>query len=227
VIWQADHSLLDILIHFETEKPVKPWLTIIIDDHSRSIAGYYLSFEPPTAAQTALALRQAIWRKQDPRWQICGIPDVLYTDNGRDFTSRHIEQVCADLKIQLIFSTPGAPRGRGRIERFFETVNQMFLCELPGYAPVGSGVRGKPSLTMPELDSLLSNFLLDVYHRRQHAEINLTPGERWEKGGFLPRMPDSLEQLDLLLLAVAGTRKIHPDGIRFQGLRYVDLTLAA
>jgi putative transposase len=41
VIWQADHSLLDILIHCETEKPVKnvkPWLTIIIDDHSRSIA---------------------------------------------------------------------------------------------------------------------------------------------------------------------------------------------
>ena len=229
-IWQADHSLLDILIRCETEKPVKnvkPWLTIIIDDYSRAIAGYYLSFEPPTAAQTALALRQAIWRKQDPRWQVCGIPDVLYTDNGRDFTSRHIEQVCADLKIQLIFSTPGAPRGRGRIERFFETVNQMFLCELPGYAPVGSGVREKPSLTMPELDGLLSNFLLDVYHRRQHAETNLTPGERWEKGGFLPRMPDSLEQLDLLLLAVAGTRKIHSDGIRFQGLRYVDLTLAA
>jgi hypothetical protein len=40
-------------------------------------------------------------------------------------------------------------------------------------------------------------------------------------------MPDSLEQLDLLLLAVAGTRKIHPDGIRFQGLHYVDLTLVA
>jgi hypothetical protein len=32
-IWQADHSLLDILIHCETERPVKnvkPWLTIII-----------------------------------------------------------------------------------------------------------------------------------------------------------------------------------------------------
>jgi putative transposase len=46
-IWQADHSLLDILLRCDTEKPlknVKPWLTIIIDDHSRAIAGYYLSF---------------------------------------------------------------------------------------------------------------------------------------------------------------------------------------
>jgi putative transposase len=40
-------------------------------------------------------------------------------------------------------------------------------------------------------------------------------------------MPDSLEQLDLLLLTVAKPRKIHPDGIHFQGLRYLDPLLAA
>ena len=31
---------------------------------------------------TALALRQAIWRKEDARWKVCGIPEALYTDNG-------------------------------------------------------------------------------------------------------------------------------------------------
>jgi hypothetical protein len=34
-------------------------------------------------------LRQAIWRKEDSRWIVCGIPDILYTDNGSDFTSQH------------------------------------------------------------------------------------------------------------------------------------------
>jgi putative transposase len=43
----------------------------------------------------------------------------------------------------------------------------------------------------------------------------------------LPRLPESLEQLDLLLLTVAKSRKVHPDGIRFQGFRYLDPTLAA
>src|SRR5512135_1367599 len=57
---------------------------------------------------------QAIWRKSQPGWYICGIPQVLYTDHGSDFTSRHIEQVAADLKIRLIFSTGGKPRGRGK-----------------------------------------------------------------------------------------------------------------
>jgi putative transposase len=42
----------------------------------------------------------------------------------------------------------------------------------------------------------------------------------------VPRMPRSLEQLDLLLLTVAKTRRVKPDGIRFQGYRYLDPTLA-
>src|SRR6266699_3112612 len=40
-------------------------------------------------------------------------------------------------------------------------------------------------------------------------------------------MPDTLERLDLLLLTVAKTRRVQQDGIRFQGQRYIDSTLAA
>ena len=50
---------------------------------------------------------------------------------------------------------------------------------------------------------------------------------RWSSGGFLPQMPESLEQLDLLLLTVAKPRQVHQDGIRFHALRYIDPTLAA
>jgi putative transposase len=191
------------------------------------VAGYFLTFEDPCAFRTALALRQAIWRKEDARWQVCGIPDVLYTDNGGDFTSHHLEQVAADLKVRLVFSTPDKPRGRGRIERFFSTVNQMFLADLPGYAPAGGGRCAPPTLTLPELDGRLLAFLLDTYHTREHGETRMPPRLRWERDGFLPRMPESLEQLDLLLLTVPRARKVHTDGIRFQGLRYIDPMLAA
>ena len=53
------------------------------------------------------------------------------------------------------------------------------------------------------------------------------PSERWEEGGFLPRMPESLEQLDLLLMQEVRARKVRRDGIHFHGLRYLSLTLAA
>ena len=69
-IWQADHTPLDILLVCPDGQAAKPWLTTIIDDHCRAVAGYFLSFEEPSALHTSLALRQAIWRKEDPRWTV-------------------------------------------------------------------------------------------------------------------------------------------------------------
>jgi putative transposase len=60
-IWQADHTPLDILLIRPDGEAAKPWLTTVIDDHSRAVAGYFLSFEDPFALHTSLALRQAIW----------------------------------------------------------------------------------------------------------------------------------------------------------------------
>lgn len=77
----------------------------------------------------------------------------------------------------------------------------MFLSELDGYASAGDAVRGRPILTLADFDTRFLRLLLDVYHRRECAETKTTPIERWEAKGFLPRMPDSLEQLDLLLIS--------------------------
>jgi putative transposase len=225
-IWQADHTLLDLWVLRENGPPARPWLTVIMDDYSRAIAGFGVSFRAPSAIQTALVLRQAIWRKTVPQWQVCGIPGTFYTDHGSDFTSHHLEQVSADLTMALVFSEAGMPRGRGRIERFFRTINQMLLCGLPGYTPAGSPT-GQSLLTLSAFEAHLQQFILDQYHQKPHSETGLSPHVRWAAGGFLPRLPESLEQLDLLLLTVAKSRKVPPDGIHFQGLRYLDLTLAA
>jgi putative transposase len=224
-VWQADHTELDVWLKDGRGQPEKPWLTIILDDYSRAVAGYALSFSAPSAIRTALALRQAIWRKGRPGWQVCGIPGILYSDHGCDFTSHHLEQVAADLKIRLVHSGVGRPRGRGKIERFFESVSQILLPRLPGYATAGTAP--KAELTSAEMVAELERFLIDEYHNDTHATTGFKPHERWTSGGFLPRMPESLEQLDLLLLMVPKTRRVHPDGIRFSGLRYIDSSLAA
>ena len=227
-IWQADHTLLDLWVLTPSGRPARPWLTLVEDDHSRAVAGYAVNLGAPSALTTALAFRQAIWRKPWPGWHVCGIPDAFHVDHGSDFTSAHLEQVMADLKIRAYFSLPGQPRGRGKVERIFGTVNQMCLPALPGYAPRGTADRaGQARLTLAELDQAIGTFIRDIYNLTPHGETGIAPQQRWEAGAFIPRMPDSLEQLDLLLLTVAKPRKIHPDGIHFQGLRYLDSVLAA
>ncbi len=125
----------------------------------------------------------------------------------------------------MIFSQVSIPRGRGKIERFFKTVTQLLLQDLPGYAPKGyKTVEAK--LTLPAFEQRFRTWLLEDYHRHVHSETNCAPQERWEASGFVPRLPDSLEQLDLLLLTVAKTRRVQQDGIHFQGHRYLDPVLA-
>lgn len=225
-MWQADHTPLDVWLLDEAGKPAKPYLTAIEDDYSQMIMGYRLSFQPATALTTALTLRQAIWRKEDPRWSACGIPSVFYTDHGSDFTSKHMEQVAADIGMELVFSEKGVPRGRGKVERFFRSVDQLFLQDVPGYAPKGYG-EAEATLTLPDFEQRFRAWLLSDYHHRVHSETACLPKDRWEKGGFVPRMPASLEQLDLLLLTVAKTRRVQQDGIHFHNHRYLDITLAA
>src|SRR2546425_2871718 len=178
---KPDHTPLDLWVLDERSRPARPWLTIVLDDYSRAVAGYALSLHAPSSIQTALALRQAIWRKGEPRWSVCGIPDTFYNDHGSDFTSHHLEQVAADLHMAVVFSPVGKPCGRGKIERFFETVNQLFLCHQPGYTPPGS-TPAKPVLTLPELDARLHQFLVETYQRRVHTETNETSQARCEAG---------------------------------------------
>jgi putative transposase len=205
-MWQADHTELDLWVLDERGQPARPWLTIVLDDYSRAVAGYAVSLHAPSSIQTALALRQAIWRKGNPHWTVCGIPEVFYNDHGSDFTSEHLEQVAADLHMAVVFSTAGKPRGRGKIERVFGTVNQMFLSDQPGYSPAGAA-RAQPQLTLPELDRRLRQFLVETYNHRTHTETGVTPRARWEAAGFLPRLPETPEELDLLLLTVAKPRR--------------------
>lgn len=194
-IWQADHTELDVLVKFQ-DSYKKPWLTIILDDYSRAVAGYALSFAAPSAIQTALAFRNAIWHKARSDWEVCGIPDMLYTDHGSDFTSRHIEQVALSIKTNLIFSAVGQPRGRGKIERFFRSLQQVFLPGLPGHQPPGSKDKSKNHMELSQLAAKLEAFIVENYHAQSHSTTGMAPAEKWASNGFLPRLPESSSELD-------------------------------
>jgi putative transposase len=82
-----------------------------------------------------------------------------------------------------------------------DTINQMCLAALPGYAPRGTKDRaGLATLSLAELDAALGASIVTIYNNRVHSETGQPPQARWEAGGFLPRLPESLDQLDLLLL---------------------------
>jgi putative transposase len=130
------------------------------------------------------------------------------------------------LRFRIVSSAVARPQGRGKIERLFGTLNAELLPELPGQL-----IHGKPAtvprLSWAELDCASTTYITGTYHGRVHGETHATPLDAWRGAGFLPRLPDRLEDLELLLVMHAKPRVVRRDGMHCQGLRYSHTTLAA
>jgi transposase InsO family protein len=68
--------------------------------------------------------------------------------------------------FEIIYSTVARPQGRGKIERFFGSVNTELLTELPGHLTRGHPPPA-PVLTLKELDTAICRFITEN-HQREH-----------------------------------------------------------
>lgn len=142
----------------------KTYLFAFIDDHSRALVGYRFGLSEDVV-RLEVALRSALAAR--------GIPRRCYVDNGSAFVSKPLMRALASLGIALVHSRPGKPEGRGKIERFFETVRGQFLVE----------IEAKPPDDLGELNRLFAAWVETVYHRRIHTETGETPLDRLDAAG--------------------------------------------
>jgi len=130
-----------------------------------------------------------------------GVPEKLYTDNGGIFTSRHVQTICAALNIGLIHAKPYHAWSKGKIERFFLTVQHDFEQRLVF----------QPASSLAELNSRFWQWLNVEYHQRRHSALDgQSPGARFvARAGQLRCLGDDID-LDGLFLA-RTTRRVRLD----------------
>ena len=66
-------------------------------------------------------------------WHIrlgCGVPKVIRSDNGTEYTNRAFKQLCIDNKIRQEFTVPDTPQQNGIAERYNRTIVEMARCLL-------------------------------------------------------------------------------------------------
>ena len=169
----------------------KTYLFAFLDDHSRLVVAARWAFAED-AVRLSAALRPALHSR--------GVPESIYVDNGSAFSDSSLARICARLGIRLIHSRPYRPQGRGKIERFFNTVTSQFLSEItvidgplqtvvPGTGPVGEESAGSLISGMGELNALFTSWVEMVYHRGVHSTTGMTPLARWD-AGWETRTPD-------------------------------------
>jgi putative transposase len=98
--------------------------------------------------------------------------------------------VCANLKIKLIHARPYAAWSRGKIERFFRTVQGDFQSRL----------RTEPVQDLEALNARFWQWLENEYHRRAHSALSgQYPAEFAQKASALRQLPSDMDWQRLFL----------------------------
>lgn len=152
-LWISD------FMHGPNIKKQKTFLCCIIDDHSRVITGYGWYYNE-NSSSLEHTLKAAILR--------FGVPKVLYCDNGSVYIASNLQFSCARCGIALVHTKPYDAAAKGKIERFFRTVRDMFMPLIDF-----------KNIILEELNDRFSEWIENEYHKKLHSGINQPPINRY------------------------------------------------
>lgn len=196
-LWQGDIKYGPTLKVNDLSTPT--YLSCLIDDATRMIihGEFYSNMNEAIVEDT---LRQAVVKY--------GVPKRIYFDNGSQYRTQWMHRACSLLGIKLIYAKPRNPQGKGKQERFNETVDQFIAeCSLEKIS------------SLKELNDKFRAWLDQCYTKAVHSGIGTTP-ETAYKADSMP-----LRFVEQTLLARAflhcEKRKVDKSGcISFSGKKY-------
>lgn len=237
-----DHTPADVHIVMEADQwryVGRPFLTLMVDVHSRCILGWVLSFEPPSLYSVIECVRRSNRPKPRMRALFPGCPDLadiygksdeIVVDNGLEFIGTSFESGMIDLGISVRWAPIRSPTYKAIVERFFSTLNSMLHKKLPGGTfPIQKlrewelDPQKHAVLTFEQTETLL-DLAIGTYHQALHRSLGNTPVRSWVRGlgtdvGINVLGDD--RQLDKMLGA-REERLVTRSGVELFGLRYHD-----
>lgn len=232
--WELDSTPIDVhVVDVKTRARLgRPTLTAVIDTATRVIVGWSLSFEGESTLQIMMALRHAI-RPKSPVKGVRnthpgrGKPEGVWLDNGMAHRSHSLRDAALRLNFTPYLLPPRQPRLRGKIERWFRSINMGLVHNLRGTSKSNPKDKGDYDaendavLTLDELNWLITYWICDVYHPRMHRGTRQSPLDLWAELAreHAPVLPSNVKDLDVLLSRV-DARFVSRKGIEWNGLMY-------
>lgn len=235
-VWELDSTPADVLCTDGRHAIVGA-----IDIYSRRMKVLVV----PTSKAVAIA---ALLRRCIMAW---GVPEVARTDEGSDYTSRHLRRVLADLGAVHDALPPYSPDRKPFIERGLGSLSHGLLELLPGFAghsvAEAQALRSRRSfaqrrgegdadafdvaLTAEELQAACDAWLETVYEREPHGGLDgRSPFEVTTAWRHPVRRIENERALDLLLAEPAdggGWRTVAKKGLFVEGTTFIAAELGA
>ncbi len=239
-IWERLHED----VQAKLEKKARAWISVAMDAFSRSVCGIRVLPGEPEAAEAVATLAMAVRNKEHEtalsgghiEWPQCGRPDAVHTDAGAAYVSADFQRAVIGLTGKHRIPPSKHPHLRGRVERFFGTLNSRYMHLFSGrtYSNVLMKDKYDPAkhahLTHMELTELLIRLIVVCYHNTPHRSLNgETPLERWyrssQQDAEVAPPPTQAEYRDIF--GIQMKRKVGNNGITILGLDYRSPKLSA
>lgn len=182
----GDGQVMDIiLVDQEGQDIGRPFLTAIIDVHSRCILSAYVSLAPFSGATLLKAMSEAVVGGTN---RPAGIMNKLIVDNGADYRHAGFVRFCSRLNIIVEPCPPRTPNAKAMIERFFKTMNQDLIHKFPGTtfsSPTSRGDYQSQKLARMRIEDIrkhLRVWIDEVYHVSVHRSLGRAPIDAWKRG---------------------------------------------
>lgn len=196
-IVQIDHTKVDIILVDEHYRKafLRPWLTLAMDVYSRVVVGFYLSFDPPGEMGTGLCIANSILSKEiwleknnvQGEWPCWGIMSTIHVDNAKEFRGSMLRKACQNYGINLEFRPVAQPHWGGHVERILGTFSKE-IHNLSGTTFSSTDQRinydseKNASLTISEFERWLMTYIVNVYHKKIHSGIGMSPIQKYKEG---------------------------------------------
>jgi putative transposase len=164
-----------------------------------------------------------------------GVPEVVRTDNGAAYVSKHICAVLKRLAVTHDVLPPFSPEKKPFIERALKTFAYDLVEGLPGYTghsvAEAQAIRSRKTFAQrlfgrdevatigmsPAAFAQFCDRWCEAYNSREHGTLRTTPALRAaQHQGAVERIKDE-RALDLLLAPIGGWRQVSRTGIRIDG----------
>lgn len=240
---QIDHTPLDLdLVDEENREPIgRAYLTLGIDVFSRMIMGFYISYEPVSFFNTGQCILNMIMPKDDflkqqnveGEWPIYGLPREISTDNAKEFRGIDLTRFCEQYSMEIDWRPVGRSFYGANVERVFRTLSSE-VHNLSGTTFSNIVQKGNynsqknASMTISEFEQWFTELIVNIYHKKEHSEIGMTPEEKYMEGIFglgeypgtgLPPIVENTKTLRYSLLP-SLERTIQKNGITIDHVTY-------
>lgn len=240
---QIDHTPLDLILVDEEERKAigKAYLTLGIDVFSRMVMGFYISYEPVSFFNTGQSILNMIMPKDDflkqqgveGEWPIYGLPREISTDNAAEFRGLDLTRFCEQYSIEVDWRPVGRSFYGANVERVFKTLSSE-VHNLTGTTFSNIVDRGNynsektSAMTIGEFEQWFTELIVNVYHKKEHSEIGMTPEEKYMEGIFglgdypgtgLPPIIENTKSLRYSLLP-SIERTVQKTGITIDHITY-------